>query len=231
MRHTLVVAALLLAATTTLPVQSVAQPAPDSSRAAPGGRWVLGLRGGLMEMQGRFRETVGPSHGGFEGFIALRSASGFATGIRLGGTQLQKRSETANLDSGIDVDLNTTTDLVRLGLFGQYGPRLGLVRPYAEGLLGIHLLNTNTKIPDDSNRSDDTKTHKESVAPAAGVAVGIEIGLYDVPGRSVGLLLEGRHTYGGTAEYLFYSKEAGKFVERSSSTTTSELSVGVTVNY
>jgi hypothetical protein len=191
----------------------------------------MGLRGGLVKMQGRFRKTVGPSHGGLEGFVALRSASGFAAGIRLGGTQLQKRSETANLDSGINVNLKTTTDLIRLGLFGQYGPRFGPVRPYAEGLLGIHMLNTNTKIPDNSNRSDDTKTHKESVAPAAGIAVGIEIGLFDVQGGSVGLRLEGRHTYGGTAEYLFYSEEAGEFVERSSSTTTSELSVGLTSNY
>jgi hypothetical protein len=50
-------------------------------------------------------------------------------------------------------------------------------------------------------------------------------------GGSVGLRLKGRHTYGGRAEYLFYSKEAGKFVERSSGTTTSELSVGLTFNY
>ena len=44
----------------------------------------------------------------------------------------------------------------------------------------------------------------------------------------MGLRLKGRHTYGGRAEYLFYSKEAGEFVERSSGTTTSELSVGLT---
>ena len=45
------------------------------------------------------------------------------------------------------------------------------------------------------------------------------------------LRLEGRHTYGGRVEYLFYSKETGEFVERSSGTTTSELSVGLTFNY
>jgi hypothetical protein len=182
-------------------------------------------------VQGPFRQTVGPSHGGFQGSVALRTASGFAVGIQLGGSQLQKRTETANLDSGLNVNLKTTTSLTRLGLFSQYGPLFGPVRPYAEGLLGVHLATTRTKIPDNSNQTDDTKTHEESVAPAAGLAVGLEIEVWTFTSRSVALRLEGRHTYGGTVEYLYYSSDAGEFVKRSSGSTTSEVSVGVTFNY
>ena len=76
-------------------------------------------------------------------------------GVQLAGTEFQKRSETVGLDSGLDVKLQTTTSLTRLGIFGQYGPRFGAVRRYAEGLLGIHILNTSTKLPGDSNQPDN----------------------------------------------------------------------------
>jgi hypothetical protein len=182
-------------------------------------------------MQGAFRNTVGSSHGGLHGFVAVRSGSGVAVGIQLGGSQLQKRTETAHLDSGLNVNLKTTTSLTRIGVYGQYGPRFGPVRPYAEGLLGIHLATTNTKIPDNSNQTPNTKTHEESVAPAAGLAVGVEIEVWNFTSRSVAIRLEGRHTYGGRVDYLYYSADAGEFVQRASGSTTSEVSVGVTFNY
>ena len=231
MRRLLVLVSLLVLFLGNLPAPAVAQSASDTSRASPGGRFVWGFRGGLVKLRGPFRKTVGPSHGGFQGFVALRSSSGFAVGIQLAGSQLQKRTETANLDSGLNVNLKTTTSLTRLGIYGQYGPRFGPVRPYAEGLLGIHIATTNTKIPDNSNQTDDTKTHEESAAPAAGLAVGLEIEAWNFGRRSIALRLEGRHTYGGTVDYLYYSADAGEFVKRSSGSTTSEVNVGLTFNY
>jgi hypothetical protein len=160
MHRLLVLVSLFVLSFGVLSAPAHAQSPSDTSRASPGGRFVWGFRGGLVKLHGPFRKTVGASHGGFQGSVALRTASGFAVGIQLGGSQLQKRTETANLDSGLNVNLKTTTSLTRLGIFSQYGPRFGPVRPYAEGLLGIHVATTRTKIPDNSNQTDDTKTHE-----------------------------------------------------------------------
>jgi hypothetical protein len=152
-------------------------------------------------------------------------------GIQLAGTELQQRSETVGLNSGLNVKLQTTTALTRLGIFGQYGPRFGAIRPYAEGLLGIHILDTSTTLPGDSNQPDNRKTHSESVAPAVGLALGVEVGLYALDIGSVALQLEGRHTHGGTVDYLYYRKAEGEFVRRSSGSSTSALSLGLVFNY
>ena len=210
---------------------SVAQPVPDSVRAPHPLKIVWGFDGGAVLPQGNFRETVGARHGGFKGFFGARLRSGFGFGVHLAHSQLQTRSETATLDSGLDVDLKTTTSITRVGLFGQFGPRFGSVRPYGEGVVGINVLGTDTKIPGNSRGPENRKTHRESVAPAAGLAVGVEIGLGRVVGGNFALRIEGRRTYGGTADYLLYSREEGEFVERSSGTTTSSFRIGVTLNY
>lgn len=181
-------------------------------------------------MQGGFRQTVGPQHGIFRASLGLRFPSGFTGGLHLATSRLQQRTETATLDSGLDVDLKTTTSFNRLGLFGQYGARFGRVRPYAEGILGVHVLRTETKIPGDSKEFPNTETHEESVAPAAGIAAGLEFRVYKVKGGTVGLQLEGRHVYGGPTDYLS-SEDGGEFMERSSSTTISALSIGLTLDY
>jgi hypothetical protein len=231
MRRLLSFCLLLVVSTSLFPARAVAQPQPDTSRASPGGGLVWGLRGGLVTLRGPFQETVGHRHGSFQGFVAVRSPSGFSVGIQLAGTELQKRSETVGLNSGLDVKLQTTTALTRLGIFGQYGPRFGAVRPYAEGLLGIHILNTSTTLPGDSNQPDNRKTHSESVAPAVGLALGVEVGLYALDIGSIALQLEGRRTHGGTVDYLYYSKAEGEFVRRSSGSSTSALSLGLVFNY
>ncbi len=234
MRRSLRLVILLLAFGSAIAVSSKARPAPDTTKGIHGGRAFLGFHGGLMQMQGQFANTLGAQHGGFQATFGLQAPSGLAVGLQLFGGELQKRSETAHLDSGLDVDLKTTTSLTRVGLFGQYGPRVHAFRPYAEGLLGVHVVSTDTKIPDDSDgaedhQTDNRKTHNESVAPAAGGAVGMEIDLEGAVGYSVGLRVEGRRTYGGSVDYLFY--DGGEFVERSSRTSTSTLSVGLTMSY
>ena len=63
----------------------------------------------------------------------------------------------------------------------------------------------------------------------SGPAARMEIDLEGAVGYSVGLRVEGRRTYDGSVEYLFY--DGGEFVERSSGTSTFALSVGLTISY
>lgn len=231
MRRSFVLVFLLLGFGSVIVAPGRAQPAPDTTNVTQQGRIFLAFHVGVMQMHGQFAQSLGAQHGGFQATLGVQAPSGLAYGIQFSGAELQKRSETANLRSGLDVDLETTTSIARFGLFGQYGPRFHIFRPYTEGLLGVHVLKTDTKIPDESNgaqgnQTGNRKTHKASVAPAAGVAVGVEIDLEGILGHSVGLRIEGRRTYGDTVDYLFYDGE--EFVGRSSGTSSSTLSVGLT---
>ena len=64
-----------------------------------------------------------------------------------------------------------------------------------------------------------------------GLALGVEVGLYALDVGSLALQLEGRRTYGGTVDYLYYSKANGEVVRRSSGSSTSALNLGLVFNY
>lgn len=214
-----------------LPVPSAAQPASDTTHMFSSSGFVIGVDGGFMFTRGRFRQTAGPRYKTLQVSLGLRSASGVMIGVHVADARLAKRTETTNLTSGLDVDLETTTSLSRVALFGQYGPRVGFLRPYGEVLLGLHDMRTVTKIPSDSNEDENAETHKASAAPAVGLSVGLDISLQAIVRMPVALRVEGQYVYGGRTDYLLFDDDRDEFVEQTSTTTTSSLNLGATYNF
>lgn len=139
-----------------------APPAPDTLQSGHRGLMVGG--GYLLALsQGRFAEAAGAAHGGGGIFVAIQGER-VALGIDASGFALDRRKEAVRLESGPEVALETTTDIVRVSLFGRYGPRFGSVYPYVEVLAGANMLTTTTKLagaPDDA-QGDREKVERHS---------------------------------------------------------------------
>lgn len=203
---------------------------PGSSRFGEG--FIAASSGSLPLAPGALGETTGTLHGGGGGFVGLQATPRLALTIDISVWSLDRREETVQLPSGLDVGINTTTDIVRVAVLSRYGPRFGAVHVYGEALAGINVISTQSSI---EGRSQDTggETQKQSAAPAAGMGLGIEVGLGKVTplGLPIALHARGRYVFGGNAEYFAYDDTEGVYFERSSRTTTASFSIGLTLNF
>ena len=211
----------------TLASSGAAQPAPVQPGPPHRIGIVAGFAGSLLLTQGDFRQEVGTRQGGGHAFLGVRASSRLAFGLDLAHHVLDQRSETVLLTSGPAVTLETTSAISRISVFGRYGPRLGRIHPYADVLAGANVLGTHTKI---AGTDDDQpgKKQKESVTPALGGSLGVEVDLADLLDWPLAARVQARHVFGGTAEYLVYDEKQERFITRSSRTTTFSLSFGLT---
>ena len=191
------------------------------------GGFVAGFAGSLLFPHGGFKQEVGSGHGGGRAFIGLQASPELAFGLDLSGYTLGGQEEIVRLESGLDVEVATTTDVARLGLFGRYGPRLGRLYVYAEAVVGAGVVSTRSRVGRSSNENPG-ETQKESLAPAAGGGIGVEFEFKEFP---VAVHARASHVRGGAANYLAYDEEAQAFTSRSSGTTASSLSLGLTYNF
>lgn len=191
------------------------------------GGFVAGFAGSLLFPDGPFRQEVGAGHGGGRAFAAFQATPELAVGLDLSGYTLGSREETVRLGSGLDVGVTTTTDVFRFGLFGRYGPRLGPVHVYGEAVVGANVVSTRSRVGRSSNENPG-ETQKESLAPAAGAGIGVEFELTDLP---VAVHARASYVRGGSADYLAYDEGAQAFTPRSSGTSASSISVGLTYNF
>ena len=209
---------LALAVVLTAPVSAQ----PDSTQAVP--TPIMGLSGSVLLPSGGLAQEVG-YRGGARGFFGVRLSDRLAAGLDVAVYQINSREEAVLLDSGLDLDVTTTTTLSRIGVMGRYGVPIGLVRPYVEGLAGVHLVNTATRLSGDSDNNEPGQTQRESFAGAVGAGVGVEVQLEPFGGLHV----QASAVRGSTATYDVYDDATGTFTERRSATSAASLSAGITL--
>lgn len=189
---------------------------------------IVGLFSALVEAGDDLdEETSVPGLGKWGGFVGLQTTPRTAVGLSVSILALQRREETVQLESGRTVDLTTATDIYPVALFGRYGPRWGLVHPYTEAVVGINVIATRTKLSDDFPGPPGPDDER-SVAPAAGGGLGVGLRLADWLGGAVGFYAAAHRVFGGRADYTLFDPIQERYTERSSGTTMSSVSVGLT---
>lgn len=125
-------------------------------------------------------------------------------------------SETRNVPFSLtipDVRVDVTTSNNIAQLFGvvRLQPATGVVRPYAEGLVGLSYLYTETSIDDEDgpHHDDDvaSSTNFDDVAFAGGFGGGLLIPVFNTvneKGRFIEVMVDihTRYLFGGEARYL-----------------------------
>lgn len=110
----------------------------------------------------------------------------------------------------VRVDVTTSNNIAQGFAVLRLQPPTGVVRPYAEGLVGFSYLFTETRIDDEDVPGRDdvaSSTNFDDVAFASGLGGGVLIPVYNQvseQGRFVEVMvdLHVRYLFGGEAEYL-----------------------------
>ncbi len=190
--HTLIIAALLLAAT--------GAPALDQEG---------GVRFLVAEPTGDFGDNVDDNGFGLALHYGLRPSPAVTFGVGLHGMTYGSESTSYRLPLVDEFDLTTTNNLAGGFLFAQWRPLDGMVQPYAEGRVGLNYLWTESKLEDDGWWNDDAvarKTNQDDVATfwTAGGGLLIRLSQGNRSEKRPGVYLDLKATYqhGGKAEYL-----------------------------
>jgi hypothetical protein len=103
----------------------------------------------------------------------------------------------------VEVDTNNNILMAHFLVRYEFGRLEARVKPYAEGLVGIHYLWTQTSI-DDSDDDDFATTNFDDTTGSFGAGGGVLIGLYHAPigAFNIDLDLGVRFMAGGEARYL-----------------------------
>ena len=222
-----VLAALLLAA------PALAQSASDTLDAPPRfvGRAnviVAGLGGSLLLPEAGFGREIGGRHGGGRAFFGAQATPRLAFGLDVASYRVSAHEETVTLPSGPQLEVETSTDVARIGVFGRYGPRVGPIHAYGEALVGITVVMTQTALAGRSEADAPAETQRTDAAPSAGLGAGAEYEFRELP---VAVHVRAQYVRGGTARFLIFDPEAGAFTERTSGTSAGSLTVGLTYNF
>ncbi len=144
----------------------------------------------------------------------------------------------------VTLDVTTNNNLVQsfFVLRGQIGS--GPIQPYADALVGIHYLYTETRVSDEDNDGFDaiaSSTNQDDAASAYGFGGGVMIPLWRQDGDCSGpqsflIDIGGRYIRGGKAEYLkegsLLSEDGRVQIETvESETDLAKLHVGVAVRF
>lgn len=127
---------------------------------------VLGLGGSALVASGDFADDFGETTLGIRGFLGYQANSNLTVGIDLSGYELDEQEEFAETDSGLLLDITTTTSITRVAAFGRYGADLGNVTPFIEAHGGIDIVATTSRLGDTSSAEGIGQTQEESIVPA-----------------------------------------------------------------
>lgn len=158
--------------------------------------------------QGEFADNVDSTGFGLNAEFNYRIGhSPVLIGGSFGFLQYGSTSRSAPLSPDIPeviVDVNTSNNILAAHFlvryeFGKYGSR---IRPYAEGLVGLHYLWTQSKV--DNSNDDIITTNFDDTTGSFGAGGGVLIGLYnpEVGAFRFDLELGARWLAGGNASYL-----------------------------
>jgi len=113
----------------------------------------------------------------------------------------------------VTVDVQTSNNIFLGHFFVRLQSNQGVVRPYLEGLLGVHNLFTETQIKNGTGneviaRSTNQKDSAFSYGTGAGLMIRVSKTDNDI--KEVFINLRVRYLFGGEADYLSFRREDGQ---------------------
>lgn len=172
----------------------------------------IAVNGGFP--QGAFKDNVEQNGFGLDGILGYQiPRSPFTIGINLGFITYGQDSRTENFSPNIpevQIRVKTNNNIFTGHLFSRIEAKQGRVRPYADGLIGLNYLFTESKITDDDNFNGEaivSTTNFDDSAFSYGAGGGVKFKIadhIDAEGdRSRWFIdLKIRYMFGGQAEYL-----------------------------
>ena len=199
---------LLVSVLWTAPVQAQDQAQNQAVRPEASVSFLVGIP------QGEFRDNVSNPGFGIDLFGGLGlGQSPVVLGLDLGfliyGREV-RREPFSNTIPDVTVRVETTNNIFQSHFVLRLQPPEGAIRPYAEGLIGLKYLFTQTQIQSErfgDNEPIARSTNFDDVALSYGVGGGMAIELYRPSGenkdvRSVELRLGAQYLLGTEADYL-----------------------------
>jgi hypothetical protein len=156
--------------------------------------------------QGEFGDNVDSTALGITAGFNYRIAhSSFLIGGSFGFLQYGSTSRLAPIAPDIPeliVEVDTSNNILTAHFVARYEFGNSRIRPYVEGLVGIHYLWTQTSIDDDDD--DISSTNFDDTTGSFGGGGGVLIGLFRPAGGMFGIDLDlgARLMFGGDARYL-----------------------------
>jgi hypothetical protein len=171
----------------------------------------IGFQVGLPT--GEYKDQVDQTGVGIGGdFLWSPHGAPFGIGLSVNWFQIGHESREEPFSTTIPdvtVDVETENDLAQFMLLMRFQPKKGDLIPYAEGLVGLNYLYTQTTIKNASNNEDvASSTNLDDHAFAYGLGGGALIKVYDGKKKKnarpvqVFIDLNFRYTLGGEADYL-----------------------------
>ena len=221
-----------------------------SSSGQSRGKWTLGLTLGGGFPQGEFMANIGHPGGGLDISMGRRvGSSPFTAGFDICWIMYGFRSHQESLSGTIplEVEVETTNNILLGLLYVKFQPGRGRVRPYAEALAGLSYLFTDTSIYDNGGSFGDdpiaSDINFDDTTLTAGAGAGLEIRLgrgrlggYGPRSTEWLLDLKVRYLFGGTARYLREDsivQENGQYtyLYNQSRTNLISVQVGISANF
>ncbi len=113
----------------------------------------------------------------------------------------------------VTVDVQTSNNIFLGHFFVRLQSNQGVVRPYLEGLIGVHNLFTETQIKNGTGNEVIAKsTNQKDSAFSYGTGAGLMIRVHktDDDIKEVFINLRVRYLFGGEADYLSFRREDGQ---------------------
>ena len=113
----------------------------------------------------------------------------------------------------VTVDVQTSNNIFLGHFFVRLQSNQGVVRPYLEGLIGVHNLFTETQIKNGTGNEVIAKsTNQKDSAFSYGTGAGLMIRVHKTDNdiKEVFINLRVRYLFGGEADYLSFRREDGQ---------------------
>lgn len=178
--------------------------------AAQGFDFGLSLDGGFP--QGAFKDNVENNGFGIEGIFAYSIPySPLSMGLDLGfftyGNASRKEIFNPNIPE-VRIGVRTTNNIFTGHFFTRLESKQGAIRPYADGLIGMHYLWTESRVEDDDNfETIASTTNFDDSALSYGFGGGLKFKVAESINDNGDLIrwfidLRARYLFGGKADYL-----------------------------
>jgi len=158
--------------------------------------------------QGDFRDNLDRTAFGINGSIAGGPQnSPFQFGLELGimsyGSDRRRENFNPNIPE-VQVVVRTDYDILTGHFFGRLERPYGAVRPYADALVGLSYLFTESRITDDDGFGDDiaSTTNFDDTTVSYGLGGGLKVMVYQQGSNKYLINLKTRYLFGGEASYL-----------------------------
>lgn len=173
----------------------------------------IGLNGATAFPQAGFRENMNRNGWGLDGTIGYKLPDlpvtvGMDLGLLVYGHESRSEPFSPNIPE-VTVRVQTSNNIFTGHFFTRLEAGKGNIRPYADGLIGLHHLFTESRVgDDDEEHTIASTTNFEDTAFSAGVGAGVKFRIAEGYSQNDGsryrwsIDLRSRYLFGGSAEYL-----------------------------